>query len=222
MCSFYWSHRLGPLQPVIRLQVLYPLVLALPHPHPLVHRPVRGSLPHAPADVSTGEPLPTSLRLSAVCFSLCGLAALVIVPIHRLCALSIPVISKHSRVTTNLIPRWERWANCALKRWMIPDRLWGLSSDPLLPPPPLQASLPSLLHAQIALRELSAGPLWLSAAVELPQKPPKIPLTPIMRPVFAFQRIWAHRVQIVFKLSESQCQIPLTSFLWNGRPEIWK
>lgn len=50
MCSFYWSHRLGPLQPVIRLQAWYPLVLvlALPHPHPLVHRPVEGVAPARP------------------------------------------------------------------------------------------------------------------------------------------------------------------------------
>lgn len=229
MCSFYWSHRLGPLQPVIRLQVLYPLVLSLLIPIRYFTGLYRGLLPRAPTDDSTRVPFPTSLRVSAVYFSICGLAALVIVPIHRLCAYSVPVISKHSRVTMNLIPRWERWTNCALKRWMIRDRLRSLSSDPLLTSPPLQALLP----LSPAWSNTPEGAFCKTTKVissnGASQKPSKFLLTTIMMPVFAFKKIWSHRVQIVLKLSELQCQTSLTSFLENiptnvgdGCPETWK
>lgn len=172
MCSFYWSHRLGPLQPVIRLQVLYPrslsptlLLLALPHPHLLVRRTVQGSLPYAPADVTTGAPLRRTHSVSAVYFCLCGLAGLVIVPIHRLRALSISVISKHSGVTMNLIPRWERWANWR-DGWF--QTAWEVSAQsPSSCPHPSHHYSLHRLHGQIALRELSARPLWLLAPTEL-------------------------------------------------------
>lgn len=109
MCSFYWSHRLGRCSQWSDYKCCTPSSCLFLSPVRSFPGPSRGWLPTCPpADVSTGMPLPTSLRASAVCFYLCGLAALVIVPIHRPCAHSIPVISKHSRVTMNLIPRWER------------------------------------------------------------------------------------------------------------------
>lgn len=109
MCSFYWSHRLGRCSQWSDYKCCTPSSCLFLSPVRSFPGPSRGWLPTCPpADVSTGMPLPTSLRASAVCFCLCGLAALVIVPIHRPCAHSIPVISKHSRVTMNLIPRWER------------------------------------------------------------------------------------------------------------------
>lgn len=213
MCSFYWSHRLGPLQPVIRLQVLYPLILALPHPPPVSSQARAGGRPHSPptpADVSTGVPL----RGSAVCFSPCGLAALVIVPIHRLCAPSIPVISKHSRVTMNLIPRWEP---TALWRDGWFQTGWEASAQtPSSHPHPSEHRSLHLLHGQIALRELSARPLWLLAAMGLHRNLPNFFWLLSWCQFFAFfKKWWSHKVQIVFKLSEWQCQTPLTSFLWN-------
>lgn len=183
MCSFYWSHRLGPLQPVIRLQVLYPLVLALPPPHAWVHWPGQGAAPTRPRWCQRRS----TTAVAAVYFSLCGLAALVIVPIHRLCAPSIPVISKHSRVTMNLILRWERWANCALQRWMIPDRLRGLSSDPLPTSPPPQASLLSSPPCSNSPEGAFCKITVVVSSNGASQKPPQFLLTPIMMPVFAFK-----------------------------------
>lgn len=199
MCSFYWSHRLRPLQPVIRLQVLYPrslsppLLLALPHPHLLVRRSAQGSLPYAPADVSTGAPLRRTLWVSAVYFCLCGRAALVIVPIHRLRALSISVISKHSGVTMNLIPRWERWAN-RRDGWF--QTAWEVSAQiPSSRPHPSHHYSLHRLHGQIALRELSGRLLWLLAPKELHRSLPNFFSS--SHHASLCTKIWCHRVQNV-------------------------
>lgn len=162
MCSFYWSHRLRPLQPVIRLQVLYPrslsppLLLARPHPHLLVRRSAQGSLPYAPADVSTGAPLRRTL--CCVFLSLWPRC-----PRYR--TYSSPPCSFHlSHLQTQRSydePYSEMRAMGQPKRWMIPDSLRSLCSDPLLTSTPL----PPLLPSSPTWSNSPEGAFWKTAVV---------------------------------------------------------
>lgn len=212
MCSFYWSHRLGPLQPVIRLQVLYPLVLALPHPPPVSSQARAGGRPHS------SPPCWCQHRGASPRICCVFLSSWPRCPCYR--TDSSPLRSFHpSHLQAQRgynKPYSEMRANCALERWMIPDRLGGLGSDPLLSSPPLRASLPS----SPAWSNSPEGALCKTTVVissnVASQKPSKFLLTPVTMPVFCiFKKRWSHKVQIVFKLSEWQCQTPLTSFLWN-------
>lgn len=130
---------------MIRLQALDPRslsppLLAPPRPQLLLRRGVRGSLPNAPADVSTGAPLQRSLWISAVFLSPWPRR-----PRYR--TYSSPPCSfhlSHLRAQRGYgEPYSEMRAMGQPKRWMIPQSLRSLCSGPLLTSTPLRALLPS-------------------------------------------------------------------------------
>lgn len=162
MCSFYWSHRLRPLQPVIRLQVLYPrslsppLLLALPHPHLLQMHRGRYHMP--PLMSALGRRFENPLSICCVFLSLWPRC-----PRYR--TYSSPPCSFHlSHLQTQRgynEPYSEMRAMGQLKRWMIPESPRSLCSDSLLTSTPL----PPLLPSSPTWSKSPEGAFWRTAVV---------------------------------------------------------